>query len=372
MSTLTSAIPVGSIVLVTGVTGHIASHIADQFLQKGYRVRGSVRSKEKAAWIEELFKPYGEGKFETAVVPDMIAEGAFDEAVKEQIYLNLALCFIVWHSFNKSSSPNKPEDTSAVIHVASNVSFSPDPNAVIPPTIAGVLSALRAAAKTPSVKRFVYTSSSTAAANPVPDKVFHMGSSTWNTSAIEDAWAPPPYEGSERSWAAYSASKTQAEQEVWKFVKEQNPHFTANCVLPNSNLGAILDPVHQPSLTSKWPIALLNGEPIKNVPPQWMINVRDTARLHVIAAIDPDVKNARLFAFAEPFNWVQLAEMVKKVAGPSKSGKMLSMEALAKEVVGGKDVSTVENGPAEELLRKWYGKGFTGMEETVKENLEAA
>lgn len=77
------AIPQGSLVLVTGVTGYIGSHIADQFLEAGYRIRGTTRSNDKAAWVRELFtKKYGEGKFETVVVADMVKEGAFDEAVK--------------------------------------------------------------------------------------------------------------------------------------------------------------------------------------------------------------------------------------------------------------------------------------------------
>ena len=240
-------------------------------------------------------------------------------------------------------------------------------------TLAGVRSALLAAAKTASVTRFVYTSSSTAASAPKPDVKFRMDSSTWNQEAIDRAWAPPPYEGAERSWAVYGASKTQAEQEVWKFVKEKKPGFVANCVLPNANFGRILDPVHQPSITAKWAIDLLNGtvDTLAGIPPQWMVDVRDTARLHVIAAIDPDVNNARLFAYSEPYNWLQLAEVVKKVAGPEKSTKVPSKEVLEKVIVPGKDISEVENEPAEALLEKWYGKGFTGIEDSVRENLDS-
>ncbi|KAL9576090.1 MAG: hypothetical protein Q9212_007395, partial [Teloschistes hypoglaucus] len=77
------AIPPGSLVLVTGVNGYLGSHIADQFLEAGYRVRGTTRSNDKAAGVRELFtQKYGEGKFETVVVADMGKEGAFDEAVK--------------------------------------------------------------------------------------------------------------------------------------------------------------------------------------------------------------------------------------------------------------------------------------------------
>ncbi|KAL8688129.1 MAG: hypothetical protein Q9218_005883, partial [Villophora microphyllina] len=78
-----TAIPPGTVILVTGITGFIGSHVADQLLQAGYRVRGTTRDHDKAAWVRDLFtKTYGEGKIETVVVADMSREGAFDEAVK--------------------------------------------------------------------------------------------------------------------------------------------------------------------------------------------------------------------------------------------------------------------------------------------------
>ena len=77
------AIEYGSLVLVTGANGFIGSHVADQLIQAGYRVRGTSRDTTKTQWIKELFdKKYGEGKFEAVVVKDMAVEGAFDEACK--------------------------------------------------------------------------------------------------------------------------------------------------------------------------------------------------------------------------------------------------------------------------------------------------
>lgn len=73
----------GSLVLVTGANGFIASHIADQLIQAGYRVRGTVRDTSRTAWLNELFdKRYGEGKYESVTVEDMGKPGAFDEACK--------------------------------------------------------------------------------------------------------------------------------------------------------------------------------------------------------------------------------------------------------------------------------------------------
>lgn len=76
-------IPKGSIAVITGANGYIASHIVDQFLQHGYRVRGTVRNPKKSAWLVPHFeKKYGAGKFELHVVPDMQVDGAYDEAIK--------------------------------------------------------------------------------------------------------------------------------------------------------------------------------------------------------------------------------------------------------------------------------------------------
>lgn len=77
------AIPQGSLVLVTGANGLIASHVADQLLASGFKVRGTVRDVQKSSWLAELLdSKYGSGKFELVAVEDMAAEGAFDEAVK--------------------------------------------------------------------------------------------------------------------------------------------------------------------------------------------------------------------------------------------------------------------------------------------------
>jgi nucleoside-diphosphate-sugar epimerase len=77
------SIPKGSIVLVTGASGLIASNIVDQFLHYGYKVRGTVRDPKKSAWLAKLFdEKYGKENFELVAVPEMMAEGAFDEAVK--------------------------------------------------------------------------------------------------------------------------------------------------------------------------------------------------------------------------------------------------------------------------------------------------
>jgi hypothetical protein len=119
------------------------------------------------------------------------------------------------------------------------------------------------------MKSFLYTSSSTAATNPYPNKKFHISKDSWNDKAVEDAWAPAPYEPS-RAWAVYGASKMQGEKEVWKWTEENKPHFSVNSVLPNANFGEILDPENQSASTAGWIRAMASGsfEKIKSIPPR--------------------------------------------------------------------------------------------------------
>lgn len=84
MSELTDrAVPRDSIALVTGANGFLGSHISDQFLHHGYRVRGTVRDLEKNAWLEKHFEEkYGAGRFELVQVADMATEKAFHAVTK--------------------------------------------------------------------------------------------------------------------------------------------------------------------------------------------------------------------------------------------------------------------------------------------------
>lgn len=91
---------------------------------------------------------------------------------------------------------------------------------MIPQAIAFAENALKSAYKEASVKRFVLTSSSSACylADPsVPG--IKVTADTWNETALKAAWADPPYTP-ERGGPVYAASKTESEQAVWKYHKE--------------------------------------------------------------------------------------------------------------------------------------------------------
>lgn len=165
------------------------------------------------------------------------------------------------------------QGTSGVIHVASNLTFDKDPNKVIPSVISGINNTLEAADTEPKIKRFVFTSSSTACNNPVPNEKFEVTKETWNNDCVERAWAPPPYQDG-RQWDVYGASKTQAEQALWEFQKTRKPHFEINAVLPNANFGYIIAPDQQDASTAGWITGLFKDgglEGLKAVPPRMLI-----------------------------------------------------------------------------------------------------
>lgn len=327
------ALPQGSLILVTGASGYIGSHVVNEALLAGYKVRGTARSQEKADKTKEVFKNHP--SYSTAIVADFSSDGVFDEAMK---------------------------GVNAVIHVASDTTFSADPNKVIKPTVNGVLSILKSAAKESSVKRFVLTSSSTAALLPKLNKEFTVSRDDWNQEALDIAYAPPPY-NQDRAFPVYAASKTEGEKALWKFVKEEKPSFVANAVLPNMNIGTVL-PGGSAGATGNCVPSVYKGE-IPFIGPQYMIDVVDDARLHLIAAaLDSSVQNERIFAFNVNFNWEDVIKIIKEERPEAKNvAKVPENE--------GRDLSKVPNEDGARLLKKWYGQdGYKSMKQSVLENLE--
>lgn len=76
--------------------------------------------------------------------------------------------------------------------MASVLTWSSDPNVVIPPTIAGAVEILKSAMKEDSVKSFVFTSSSWSASMPRPNVEITITKDTWNEESSVIAWGDNP------------------------------------------------------------------------------------------------------------------------------------------------------------------------------------
>ncbi|KAJ6104764.1 NAD dependent epimerase/dehydratase [Penicillium sp. IBT 18751x] len=331
MANLT-ALPAGSLVLVTGANGYIGSHVVNTLLQLGYRVRGTIRSPKP--WLDNLFETkYGPGVFESYVLP----------------------------SFDDSALLDKCLDgTSGIVHVASDVSFNDDPNLVIPWVVRAVENVLEAASRHSSIKRFVLTSSSSAVLIPAPNKEgVRVDESTWNEAAVKAAF-DPNVKSADKPYVVYAASKTLGEQAAWKWIEKHNPQFVFNAILPNFNTGEIL---HENIAGSTMGMIrkLLKGDNglFAFLTPQYYVDVVDTARLHAIALLAPSVKSQRIFAFAAPFSVTDIISILRGLRPDHKFDDPPANE--------GQDLTEVVPAPkAEKLLQEYFGqKEWTPLKESI-------
>ncbi|KAA8652875.1 hypothetical protein EYZ11_003162 [Aspergillus tanneri] len=330
-------VPPGGLVLVTGVNGFLASHLALNLLEHGYKVRGTVRSQEKADWITDAMKKrYAEAAFETVVVPNISVPGAFSGAIR---------------------------GVDGVAHVATDLSFGSDPNKVITPMLEALRNILESATNEPSVKRFVLTSSAIAALTPQPEKEIHVDTNTWNDSSIQRPWRPAPYEP-ERCWDVYAALKTSTEREFWKFIQENKPAFIANAVLPDFIVGPIIH-AKQNGSTGRWVKEFFDDpinyyKPLQGFIPRHFVDVTDASLLHIASLTHKDVQNERLLACAGPFNFNSWLSVFRQI-DPAKPWPADDPDQVH-------DRSTVDTRRSKELLRRYSRPDFTPFFDSVREN----
>jgi len=217
------------------------------------------------------------------------------------------------------------------------------------------------AADEPSVKRFVQTSSSSAAVFGRLNEVYDLTAETWNTSAVAESEKPGPY-GPDRMVSTYAASKVKQEQLVWEFVKSQKPSFVANAVLPDFNVGKILNVEKQgyPSSVGFIKAAFEGNMQLASVlGPQYEVDVQDCARLHVAALLHPDIQNERVFAYAFPKTWTNTLQLFRELYPDRTFADPPVDEAEDKSIVIGR--------PRAEELLKWLGRdGFTSYKDSIK------
>lgn len=91
-----------------------------------------------------------------------------------------------------------------------------------------------------------------------------------------------------------------------------------------------------------------------------MVNVKDTARIHVAALLAPDVENERILVFAYPFNWNDILAILRKLYPDKKFPDDIEDQS--------RDLSKVDNSRGAALLKAFGRPGYTGLEESVREN----
>ncbi|WP_245859745.1 SDR family oxidoreductase [Spirosoma aerolatum] len=247
-------------VLVTGGTGFVGIHCMLQLLQKGYRVKTTVRSLKRKEDVMGMLRNGGITNFSqlTFVEADLTQDRNWDEAVAGCDY---------------------------VLHVASPISLSipKDENEMIRPAVEGTLRVLRAA-RNAGVKRVVMTSNFGA-----------IGYSHTDTSKVitEESWTDP----NEPGLSAYNKSKVLAERAAWTFMENEGGKLELSVVNPVGIFGPSLGP----DLSSGFGLLkrVLDGS-MKRVPNMTLslVDVRDVADLHIRAMINPAAKGQRFLAIA--------------------------------------------------------------------------
>ncbi|KAJ7477983.1 D-lactaldehyde dehydrogenase [Mycena galericulata] len=253
-------------VLVSGANGYIATWIVQTLLEKGFSVRGAVRSADKGNHLLELFGTKYPGKFETVVIPDITSDGAFDVAVKGVVAI---------------------EHTASPFYLNAN-----DPAELSEPAIKGTIGSWRVlgnmdtstVSHSESVKRIVVTSSCAAIAR-TSDRV--LTELDWNDDAVDEVQA----KGIKASpGAKYFNSKVFAERAAWKFVEEEYAaHLSWDlCVMnPPLVLGPVIHAVASPealntSAKRMYDLYTKPGEVARGGGGNW-VDVRDVALAHVLA-----------------------------------------------------------------------------------------
>ncbi|KAF8625649.1 hypothetical protein AX15_005270 [Amanita polypyramis BW_CC] len=277
-------VPPGSKILVSGANGFIAVWLVRTLLEQGYAVRGTVRSKEKSAFLIDLFKSYGD-KFELFVVEDITKEGAFDEAVN---------------------------GVDAIEHTASPFHFqASDPKELIEPAVNGTIGILKSALKNaPNVKRIVILSSAVAVLYHA-DKPLVFNENDWNDAAIEkcerlgrDADARTKYE----------ASKTLAEKAAWELYREHEKevNWDLSVINPPFVFGPFLHTAKSPeefnTSTKEWYNNVATNrsgrtdEQLATIGGSW-IHVRDLVTALTRALSVAEAGNERIVVSAGKFHW---------------------------------------------------------------------
>jgi len=232
-------------VLVTGGTGFVAGHLIQQLLQRGYRVRATIR--------EEVYAKSENYFYLTRL--QMASE------LLEIVPLNLNT------DSNDTTWKAAFAGVEYVMHVASPVVFHSDnpQQFIINPIIMGTQSVLRLCQDTPSVKKLILTSCMSAITDIFEDGVKYDENS-WNEQAT-------PTE------SIYSYSKTTAEREAQRAVMSNHSTFQLVSILPGTILGAHLG---KKMSHSHYFFRNFLGKGIPNIGLA-VTDVRDVARCHIAA-----------------------------------------------------------------------------------------
>lgn len=268
----------GELVLVTGGSGFIGAHCIVQLLQKGYRVRTTVRSPAREADVRAMVREGGveAGDQLSFAVADLTKDEGWAEAV--------AGCAYVLHV----ASPFPP-------------SLPQHEDELIVPARDGALRVLKAA-RDAGVKRVVLTSSFAA---------IGYGQKITRKPFNEENWTDPNGD----DVRAYVKSKTIAEKAAWDFIANQGGPLELSVINPVGVFGPVLGPDYSTSILL---VQRLMDGALPGVPRLYFgaVDVRDVAWMHIECMTNPAAKSQRFLALAGDFlSMKEIAQILKRRMG---------------------------------------------------------
>ena len=254
-------------ILITGVTGYIARHIALQALEAGERVIGSTRDLSREAALR-----------------DALRANLSDPAKLDNLRL-MAL-----DNTDDTGWAEAFDGVEALIHTASPVPVRQpdDPEEVIRPAVDGALRAAKAAYAA-GLRRMVMTSS-IAAVTSCPIRPGHQAHDEQDWSDLTRPGLSP-----------YLASKTLAERAVWDWQAAEAPEMRVTMINP----AVVIGPPVGPEIGASVYILrrLMQGKdaflPRLGYP---LVDVRDVAAMHLRALERPEAEGERFIA-SNKFYW---------------------------------------------------------------------
>ncbi|MCJ1337395.1 hypothetical protein MMC09_002677 [Bachmanniomyces sp. S44760] len=277
-----------TIILVTGGSGFVSLHCIAQCLTAGYKVRTTVRSESKKQSVLKGLE-HSDPVVDASKVEFVIADLLKDEGWAEAVI-----------------------GVSLVLHLASPFPGAQpkDENEVIRPAVEGTLRVLKASKASGTVKRIVLTSSVAAVTYGVGfenGKIFD-----------ESHWSDP--EGKNGFNTPYTKSKTLAEKAAWDFMEREGGSLELSVVNPAAIYGpALLLP--NESTTCDVIKQMLQGKlPLVPDVSFGIVDVRDVAALHLLAATKPEAKGQRYLCVAgETISLAQVGGLLKSGLGAKAS-----------------------------------------------------
>jgi nucleoside-diphosphate-sugar epimerase len=252
-------------VLVTGGSGFVGSHLVRRLLERGYRVRTTVRGLANTAKVRPLRDMQAEfpGQLELFEA-DLLTEGSFDRAMRG--------CRVVFHVASPFLMPEKIKDGR---------------RDMVDPALLGTRNVLAGLERTLTVERLVFTSTVGAIFGDYAD-VLDMDDEVLTekyfntTSTVENN----PYHYA-KTVAEREAWAAQAAQDRWRMVSVNPGLILGPSLTPASDSGSLF------LLEELFKGYFFYGAPDFSFT---TADVREVADAHIAAAENPDAKGRYIVA----------------------------------------------------------------------------